>query len=337
MPRPISDQVIVVTGASSGIGLVTAREAARRGARVVLAARNAGDLERAVEEIRQAGGTAIAVPTDVADQAQVDALARRAVEEYGRIDTWVNNAAVSAYATFQDTPVEDFRRVLEVNVMGQVHGAKAALPHLEASGGALVCVGSAESDRGMPLQSAYAASKHAIKGWLDALRVELRKAGSPVRVTLIKPSSIDTPLFEHARTRLGVVPRGYPPVYAPELVARAILYAAEHDVRDLYVGTAGKTFSLLERIAPRLIDLQFTLTGYRLQKTDRPKSVDAPDNLYAPLPNDGGERGTTSGRVRTWSLYPWATEHRAGVSLAMAALAMLGALGVRRAASRGRR
>jgi NAD(P)-dependent dehydrogenase (short-subunit alcohol dehydrogenase family) len=213
MPKAISEQVIVVTGASSGIGLATAQEAARRGARVVLAARNAHDLEHAVAEIRREGGDALAVPTDVTDYAQVQALAHRAVQEWGRIDTWVNNAGVSLYATFKEASLEDFRRVMETNFMGQVHGAKAALPHLEATNGALVCVGSTLSDRGVPLQGAYCASKHAIKGWLDALRVELWREGSKVRVTLVQPSSINTPLFNKAKTQMGVMPMPIPPIY----------------------------------------------------------------------------------------------------------------------------
>lgn len=333
MTVPISEQVIVITGASSGIGVVTAKKAAFRGAHVVLSARNETDLDQAVQEIRRKDGKAIAVPADVSNYAQVETLAQKAVDTYGRIDTWVNNAAVTLYAPFRHTSLEDFQRVLEVNLMGQVHGAKAALRYLEETAGALVCVGSVESDRGLPLQSAYAASKHAIKGWLDAFRVELQKESSRVRVTLIKPASINTPLFEHAKTQIGVEPRGYPPAYRPELVADAILLAAEHDNRDVYVGTAGKALSLLERLSPRLVDLQMKLTGYRLQRTDKHKSADS-HNLYAPLSqNGGGHRQATKLELER-SLYPWVSEHSVGVPLAMILALGAGALVLRTAMSR---
>ena len=303
MPKRIRDQVIVITGASSGIGLVTAQTAARAGARVVLAARNRRDLERAVEEIRREGGDAIAVPTDVTEYGQVKRLAEKAVAAYGRIDTWVNNAGVSAYGLFRDQSVDEIRRVMEVNFMGQVHGAKAALPHLELSRGALICVGSTLSDRGVPLQSGYCASKHALKGWLDSLRVELRKERSGVRVTLVKPSSINTPLFNNAKTQLGVMPQPIPPIYEPELAASAILRAAEGDERDVFVGGGGKLLSTAERLSPRLVDVHQRVTGFASQRTDRAKSAEAPNNLHRPLKHDGGPRGDFGRDSRRRSLY----------------------------------
>ena len=321
MPQAIEKQVIVITGASSGIGLATAREAARRGAKVVLAARNAADLTREAAEIARESGEALAVPTDVADFEQVRALADRTVERYGRIDTWVNNAAVSAYAPFAEQPLEDIRRVLEVNFMGQVHGAKAALPHLERSGGALICVGSTLSDRGVPYQGAYCASKHAIKGWLDALRVELDQAGAGVRVTLVKPSSIDTPLFNKAKTQLGVMPQPIPPVYEPELAAEAILRAAEGDERDLFVGGAGKLLSVAERLSPKLVDVHQRLQGFESQKTDWPKGAEAPSNLYEPLEHDGGVRGDFQQRSHRRSAYQ-SIEGRPVLSALLAAAAL---------------
>ncbi|HEX2167630.1 MAG TPA: SDR family oxidoreductase [Longimicrobiales bacterium] len=291
MPKRIEGQVIVITGASSGIGLATAQAAARSGARVVMAARNAGDLHNAADDIRREGGEAIAVQADVAVFEQVELLANRAIEEFGRIDTWVNCAAVSAYATFVEQPLEDIRRIMDVNFLGQVHGAKAALPHLEQSAGALICVGSTLSDRGVPLQGAYCASKHALKGWLDSLRVELQHAGSAVRVTLVKPSSVNTPLFNKAKTQLGVMPQPIPPVYEPELAARVILRAAAGDERDAFVGGAGKFLSITERLSPRLVDVQQRLQGFDSQMTTWAKGADAPSNLYDPVAHDGGVRG----------------------------------------------
>src|SRR5690606_24424889 len=214
---------------------------------------------------------AIAVPTDVTDYAAVEALARETVAAFGRIDGWVTTAAVSAYATFRQLSLEDFRRIMETNFMGQVHCAKAALPFLEKTGGALVCVGSVLSDRGIPLQGAYCASKHALKGWIDSLRVELRKEGSPVRITLVKPSSIDTPFFNKSLTLMGVMPKPIPPVYEPELAADAILRALERNQRDVFVGGGGKAYSVVERIRPQLLDLHQRFRGFDSQKTDWPK------------------------------------------------------------------
>ncbi|HEY8485177.1 MAG TPA: SDR family oxidoreductase [Longimicrobiales bacterium] len=321
MVRPIGKQALVITGASSGIGLVTARLAARRGARVALAARNALELERVVEGIRREGGEAIAVPTDVADYRQVESLAQRAVHEFGRIDTWVNGAAVGVYGAFADVPAEDFRQVIEVTFMGQVHGAKAALPHLEAAAGTLICVGSVLGDHGVPLLTSYSAAKHALEGWLDGLRLELERRGSRVRVTLIKPAPINTPFYEKARTYLGVAPRPLRPVYAPELAARAILDAAERAGPPVvYVGSSGKAFALAARASPWLADLcarWYIAEGHR---THRPKAPDAPSNLYAPTPSDGGERGDWTGEEVERDRLRWLLDHPLAAALGVAAL-----------------
>lgn len=324
MPKPVAQQVIVITGASSGIGLATAYEAARQGAKVVLAARNGRDLDRAVQDITRNGGDALAVVTDVTRYDDVERLARLTIDHFGRIDTWVNNAAVSAYARFRDQPLEDVRRIMDVNFMGQVHGARAALPWLERTGGALICVGSTLSDRGVPLQGIYCASKHALKGWLDALRVELQKDGAGVRVTLIKPSSINTPLFNKAKTQLGVMPQPIPPVYRPELAAAAILHAAAGVERDMFVGGAGKGLSVAEQLSPGLVDVQQRLQGFASQQTDWPKAANAPNNLYDPVEDDGGVHGDfvdAHGR----SLYQTVASHSTATSLAAAGALWLGA------------
>jgi NAD(P)-dependent dehydrogenase (short-subunit alcohol dehydrogenase family) len=319
MPKEIRDQVIVITGASSGIGLATAQEAARRGARVVLAARNAADLARHAADINRAGGHALDCPTDVTDPVQVEQLANRAVTEFGRIDTWINNAAVAAYACFEDQPLDDFRRIMEVNFMGQVYGARAALPHLEKAHGALICMGSALSDRGVPLQGAYCAAKHALKGWLDSLRVELQSRGSPVRVTLIKPSSINTPLFNKARTQLGVMPRPLAPVYDVRIAVDAILRAAEGNYRDIFVGGAGWFFSRVESVSPALLDRHQRTRGTRGQLSSRPKSAEGPHNLYEALEDDGGINGDWLHESHQHSTYQTASHHRGLLMLGLAA------------------
>ena len=241
MRRPLREQVLVITGASSGIGRATAVEAGRRGAAVVLAARNVRGLHEAAAEVERAGGVAHAVATDVAEYAQVERLANETVERFGRIDTRVNNAAVGLYATVEQASPDELVRVVQVNLMGSIYGIKAVLPHLRRQGGGtIVTVGSALGERAVPLQAPYVAAKHGLKGFTESLRMELEREGANVNVTLIEPSSINTPFFRHARSKLGVKPRPMPPVYQPEVVAEAILAAAEHPRRDVVVGEAGK-------------------------------------------------------------------------------------------------
>src|SRR4051794_18723011 len=253
--KPIEQQVVVVVGASSGIGRETALRFAARGAKVVASARNEEGLLSLVEEIRRDGGTAMAVAADVADFAQVQAIAEQAVAAYGGIDTWVHLAAVAVYATVEQTTVVEYRRILEVNLPGQIHGAKAALPYLRhAQGGALIHVSSVEAKRALPYHSAYAASKHGIDGFVEALRVELAHEGLPINVVQGLPASINTPLFNQARPRIGDKPKGLPPIYQPNVVADTILYAAEHPARDVVAGGAAAALILNQRLSPRLVD-----------------------------------------------------------------------------------
>lgn len=298
--RPIEEQVVVVTGASSGIGLVTAQEAARLGAKVVLAARNARDLELAVEDIRDHGGRAAFEVADVSDAEDVRAVAGRAIDTFGRIDTWVNNAAVALYGRLDEVPVEDMRRQFEVNFWGAVFGSLTAVPHLRRKGGALINVTTSLSDRDLHLQGIYCASKHALRAFTDSLRTELEEERVPISVTLVRSASVDTPFYEKARTYAGLDPQPTPPVYAPDAVARAILTAAEHPHRNVTVG-AGKlvTFSDTLPSTERYVER----TTFNSQLADMPLADVRPGNLHDPLYYDGGERGQWKGHVRERSSY----------------------------------
>ncbi len=293
--KKLPEQVVVVMGASSGIGRETARQLAERGARVVVSARDADALETLASEITARGGQALAVPADVTVVDEVHRVADRAVETFGGLDTWVQAAAVAVYGRFEDTTPEEFRRVVEVNLLGPVHGAKAALPHLRRRGqGAFICVSSVEARRAFPYHSAYAAAKHGIDGFLEALRIELLQEGVPISVTNVLPGSTNTPLFDKARTKLGVKPMPMPPIYQPETVALVILHAAEHPARDLVAGGAAKSLLLTQRLSPRLLDAALVRFGFRTQRTDEAKDADGGDNLYEPLPGMGQVEGSFS-------------------------------------------
>lgn len=308
--KNLANQVIVITGGSSGIGLVTARLAATRGARLVLNARNEAALQRITSEINQAGGQAIGVAGDVGTFEDVRRIANAAVERYGGFDTWVNNAGVSIYGQVLDQSLEDQRRLFDTNYWGVVHGSMIACGHLRTRGGALINVGSVLSDRAIPIQGTYCASKHAVKGYTDALRMELEEEGAPISVTLIKPSAIDTPYIHHAKNLLPVEPLNPPPVYAPETVAEAILHCAENAVRDVIVGGGGRALTSMSYYAPRVTDKVMEATMFDLQKTDKPRAARKGDSLHAPS-QDGAERGGYPGHVAESSIYtkaslrPW--------------------------------
>jgi NAD(P)-dependent dehydrogenase (short-subunit alcohol dehydrogenase family) len=302
MPKPLADQVVVVIGASSGIGRATAQRFARAGARVVCAARGAQALESLVGEITSSGGQAVAVPTDVADAAAVSALAAAAVEAYGGIDTWVNCAAVGVFGRVEEITDAEFARVLQVNVMGHVHGIQAALPIMRAGGGGvLIGVSSALGARSIPFQSPYTASKWAVRALYDSLRSELAMSGDPIAVTTILPAAIDTPFFEHGRSKPRTRPKPPPPVYAPELVAESIVHAAEHPRREIAVGGAAAGFILGQRLAPGLTDalLSIPKLGRGSQLTEEPDPTG--DIVDAPEPGPGRTSGGYPGHVITRS------------------------------------
>jgi NAD(P)-dependent dehydrogenase (short-subunit alcohol dehydrogenase family) len=300
--KRLEDQVVVITGGTSGIGLATAKRAAKRGARVVVCSRNESELRETVSAIQEAGGKARSVVADVANQEDIDRLAASAIEEFGAIDTWVNNAGVSFYGNLTEVAIEDMRRLFEVNFWGTVYGARAAVARLRGTGGALINIGSIVSDRAIPLQGAYSASKHAVKGFTDALRMELEEEGAPISVTLIKPSAIDTPYFQHAKNYMAVEPKPPAPVYAPEVVANAILRAAEHPVRDITIGGGGRLITALGSAMPRLTDFYMERSMFDSQRSDIPAG-ERPDNLYVHSPEEGMERGGYRGHVMQSSGY----------------------------------
>lgn len=282
--KPISQQVVCIVGASSGIGRLAALEFAKRKAKVVVSARNEVGLKSLVDEIESNGGEAKAITADVANFDQVKAIADFTVEQYGRIDTWVHAAATGVLAPFEEITIEEFERVMNVTFMGHVYAVKAALPYLRQQGkGALIHISSMEGKRALPLQSPYSAAKHALQGFLESLRVELQHDNIPISVTSILPAVINTPFYNHVLTKLGVKPTGIPPYYSPQLVADAILYVAENPTREYIVGDVGRILDVLERLSPELIDTILATVGFSGQKTDRPKSADAPNNLYAPM------------------------------------------------------
>jgi len=306
--KKLDVQVVVITGATSGIGLVTARMAAKRYAKLVLAARNEDALKHLTEELNEAGGEAMYVVADVGNEADVQKIYDEALGRFGRFDTWINNAGVSIYGRLDETSTEDHRRLFETNYWGVVYGSLAAVKYLRKHGGALINVGSILSDRAIPLQGAYCASKHAVKGFTDALRMELEEADAPVSVTLIKPSAIDTPYKDHAKKYLEVEPENPPPVYAPETVAEAILFSAENPERDVFVGGGGKALSALGEYAPRVTDKVMEMTMFDLQKTDEPPSHEK-EGLYDSADSSLRERGGYAGYVAESSLYTKASLH----------------------------
>ena len=321
--KKLEDQTLVVTGASSGIGLVTARKAAERGARLVLVARSGDALRQLADEINGDGGRAVAVEADVSRRDDVRRIAETARDAFGGFDTWANVAGVFLYGKLEETPVEDMRTLFETNLWGLVYGSLEAAAHFRGRGGryggALVNVGSVLSDRAILLQGAYSASKHAVKGFTDALRMELEKEGAPVSVTLVKPSAIDTPYPAHAKNYMDEEADIPPPVYAPDVVARTILHCAEHPRRDVIVGGGGKQLSALGHYAPGLMDTIMETVFAPLSKGDgapRPLSQNSLDGPAGALQ----ERGGYDGHVMESSLYTAAALHPGRTILAAAAV-----------------
>jgi short-subunit dehydrogenase len=319
--KPLADQVIVITGASSGIGLATARKAAGAGAAVVLASRNEGALRTICDEIAAAGGRAHPVVADVGEAADVEKIARAAVARFGRIDTWINDAGVGVYGELHEVSLEDHERIFRTNYFGVVNGSLEALKHFRsrAGAGAIINLGSILSDTATPLMGPYVASKHAVKGFTDSLRMELKRAKAPVSVTLIKPSSIGTPFADHAKNYMAERPSIPPPVYSPEVVADAICYAAAHPIRHITVGAGGRQLVLTSSAAPGLADRLFAYVIPPLTRRPGAKSISS--NLHQP-----GEDGHAEGegfRGRRVSVYTQTQKHP-GLTLGLGAVAVLG-------------
>lgn len=322
--KRLRDQTIVITGATTGIGLATARLAATHGARLVLAARNENALRLLVDEIRQVGGDAVHVVADVGDAEQVRDIARTARERFGGFDTWINNAGASIFGRILDIKPEDHRRLFETNYWGVVHGSLEAARHFEGRreryGGVIINLGSVVSDRALPIQGMYSASKHAVKGFTDALRMELEEAGAPIAVTLVKPSSIATPFPEHAENYMDEEPTLPPSLYDPKVAARAILRCAAVPKRDVYIGGGGRLLAALGRCAPRLADRIMEATVVRQQKSGRPEHRHH-FALNSPA-TDLRERAHFSHHVSKSSIYTRATLHPALTATLMLATAL---------------
>lgn len=303
LTRSLDRSTVVITGASSGIGAATAYALARRGADVVLAARSVAALEEVARRCRELGGRTLVVPTDVTDPAAVDRLAARAAAEFGGIDAWVNNAAVGTVGLFDAIPVAEFRRVVEVNLLGVVHGTRAALPHLTAAGGGvLVNNASVLAAVAMPYQSAYNAAKHGVRGFADTVRQELRITGRRnVSICTVLPASIDTPFFRHAANHTGRQVQPPPPVYPPEVVAETIVRLVRRPRREAYAGGAARLLGLQWRLAPAVVERLLGWYAHRTQLGPAP-GRDSSGNLFradATAEREGGWQGRRRRRVRT--------------------------------------
>jgi NAD(P)-dependent dehydrogenase (short-subunit alcohol dehydrogenase family) len=322
-------RVVVVTGGSAGVGRAVVRALARRGDSVGILARGAHGLTGAGNEVKDAGSSAIVVPTDVADHEQVERAASQVEERLGPIDVWINCAMTSVFAPFKDMSPADFRRVTEVTYLGYVYGTMSALRRMLARGkGTIVQVGSALAFRGIPLQSAYCGSKHAITGFMDSLRAELLHDKVNVHVTEVHLPALNTPQFDWVKSLLPKRAQPVPPIYQPEVAARAVLWAADHPERRSYsVGTTTAATILADKFVPGLLERYLARTGYDSQQTEEPEDPARPHNLLEPVPQDHGARGRFSDRSHERNPQFWLSAHRRWVGLAggMLGLALLAA------------
>jgi NAD(P)-dependent dehydrogenase (short-subunit alcohol dehydrogenase family) len=310
-------EVVVITGASAGLGRATVREFARYGAQIGLIARGLDGLEGARQEVEAAGGQALVLPVDVADADAVEAAAAQVEERFGTIDVWVNDAMASVFSPFREMTAAEFKRVTEVTYLGVVYGTMAALKRmLPRDRGTIVQVGSALAFRSIPLQSAYCGAKHAIAGFTDSVRCELIHDNSNVHITMVQMPALNTPQFSWVKSRLPKKPQPVPPIYQPEVAAAAIYYAAHHKRRSIEVGVPTVVAVQGNKIIPGLMDEYLGHTNYEAQQTDEPVDPNRPNNLWAPVPGDHGAHGSFDDRAYRFSPQLWANEHRGWLALA---------------------
>ncbi len=318
-------QTVVITGASAGLGRAIAREFARHGARIGLLARGKDGLEAAQREVIDLGGEAMAIPTDVAEPSAVEAAAAAVEAQFGTLDVWVNNAMTSVFSPFKEMTPEEFKRVTDVTYLGAVYGTLAALKRmLPRDSGTIVQVGSALAYRSIPLQSAYCVAKHAIAGFTDSLRCELIHDGSNVWITMVQMPALNTPQFRWVKSRLPHKAQPVPPIFQPEVGARAIYYASQHRRREIYVGAPTVQAIVGNKLAPGLLDHYLGRHGYAAQQTGEPEDPNRPDNLWQPLAGDHGAHGVFDSRAHSRSYQAWADLHRSTLGLAAAAGAAAG-------------
>ncbi|HZT91996.1 MAG TPA: SDR family oxidoreductase [Gaiellaceae bacterium] len=301
--KPLSEQVVVVTGASAGLGRAVAREAARRGAKVAVVSRGGDGLDETAAELERMDTQALAVPADVASLDDCHRVVEQVLDRFGRIDTFCANAMVTVYQEARDLKPEELRRVIDVNFLGAVNCYWASLPALIETRGTFSHVNSALAYRGIPLQAAYCSSKAAARTFFETARVEHMKHGIPVDVTLTLPGAINTPQFDQARQYMGKQPQPVPPIYEPEPFAEGVVHTFEHPVRELPLGWGSQKLLWGQKLSPRAGDLMLLRMGWKGQHTDEEKPVGAPDNLFEPLPGDKGARGRFSDRSRSSTLW----------------------------------
>jgi NAD(P)-dependent dehydrogenase (short-subunit alcohol dehydrogenase family) len=323
--------VVVITGGSAGVGRALSRLYARRGAAVAVLARGADGLAATAREIESLGGRPLTIETDVADADAVEAATERIERELGPIDTWFNNAMVSVFSPVREMTAEDYRRVTDVTYLGYVHGALSALRRmLPRDRGTIVFVGSALAYRGIPLQSAYCAAKHAVQGFHDSLRTELEHDRSSVRVTMVQLPAVNTPQFGWVKSRLPHRAQPVPPIFQPELIAEGIAWAADNPEvsRELNIGFPSVKAIWGNKLAPSVADRVLARNGYASQQTDEPEDPARLDNLWHPVPGDHGAHGAFDDRANDSSAQLWANTHRGAVALGAAAVAALAAVTV---------